>query len=236
MPSPGLFLSCEHASNEIPAQVAGYFRPDAAKSMLLTHRGYDIGAFDVFRELSQELGPNFALAGTFSRLAIDLNRNSDRNGRFSEWTETAGAAEKAFLERYFAEFRKKFLDALNDYFIHNSGPAVHISVHSFTPELNGSVRNADIGLLYDPARKPEKILAKRWKEGLAEIRPDLRVRFNYPYLGKTDGHATSLRKLFSAERYAGFELEMNQAFLARESAKDVAKLLAESLLPIFRST
>ncbi len=29
---------------------------------------------------------------------------------------------------------------------------VHISSHSFTPVLDGRVRNADIGLLYDPAR------------------------------------------------------------------------------------
>ena len=32
---------------------------------------------------------------------------------------------------------------------------IHLSSHSFTPELDGKVRKADIGLIYDPARQRE---------------------------------------------------------------------------------
>lgn len=226
---PKIFLSCEHASNKVPPALEKYFLSDAAQATLKTHRGYDIGAFEIFRGLGQRLNPIFSLAGSYTRLAIDLNRNSNRNRRYSEWTESASAAEKSELEDYFADFRKKFLAALNDYFVQNPEQVIHISVHSFTPELNDFVRNADIGLLYDPARKPEAAFAQAWKSNLLKIRPDLRVRFNYPYLGKTDGHTTALRKIFPAERYVGFELEMNQAFLARENSETVAELLAESL-------
>ena len=32
---------------------------------------------------------------------------------------------------------------------------IHVSSHSFTPELDGKVRRADVGLLYDPAPRGE---------------------------------------------------------------------------------
>ena len=32
---------------------------------------------------------------------------------------------------------------------------IHISSHSFTPELDGKVRSADVGLLYHPGRHGE---------------------------------------------------------------------------------
>ncbi len=36
---------------------------------------------------------------------------------------------------------------------------IHISVHSFTPVLKNKIRNADIGILYNPKRSIEKNLA-----------------------------------------------------------------------------
>ena len=33
---------------------------------------------------------------------------------------------------------------------------LHVAVHSFTPVLHGERRNADVGLLYDPARPRER--------------------------------------------------------------------------------
>jgi len=40
---------------------------------------------------------------------------------------------------------------------------IHVAVHSFTPTLRGVRRNADVGLLYDPARPGELALARRWR-------------------------------------------------------------------------
>jgi hypothetical protein len=42
--------------------------------------------------------------------------------------------------------------------------------------------------------------------------PGLRVRRNYPYAGKGDGLTRILRRRFPPTRYAGIELELNQAF------------------------
>jgi len=90
---------------------------------------------------------------------------------------------------------------------------IHISSHSFTPEFNGRVRNADVGLLYDPGRRPEAALCTRWQAVLAAIAPELRVRRNYPYAGKGDGLASHLRLRFPRGAYVGIELEINQGIV-----------------------
>jgi predicted N-formylglutamate amidohydrolase len=114
----------------------------------------------------------------------------------------------------------------------SQGAAVlHVSVHTFTPELNGQARNADIGLLYDPARPREQQLCKQWRDALRDLRPDLRVRRNYPYLGKADGFTTHLRRLWTDEQYAGIELEVNQFWPQKPAAewRELKHTLSESL-------
>ena len=88
------------------------------------------------------------------------------------------------------------------------GVVVHVAVHSFTPVLEGRMREVDIGVLYDPARDAERRIAGAWVEALKR-RTDLRVRRNQPYRGATDGLPTALRRALG-EGYAGFELELSQ--------------------------
>lgn len=225
-----VFLSCEHASNAVPEFLRPCFKSARAQKILSTHRGYDIGAENVFRELVHILHPAYAIAGKFTRLAIDLNRNSVRNHRYSEFSEKASPAEKELLERVHADYRGAFLAAIQKETAKNFVQILHLSIHSFTPELDGKIRNADIGLLYDPARKEEAALARIWKKRLNKTFPDIRVRFNYPYLGKTDGHTTALRKIFPQAEYLGFEIEMNQSLLRKSRPEDVARMLSEMMV------
>ena len=90
---------------------------------------------------------------------------------------------------------------------------IHISSHSFTPELDGEVRNADVGLLYDPRRAGEAALCASWQAAMALRFPQIRVRRNYPYEGKGDGLTSHLRRCYSPESYIGVELEVNQAIV-----------------------
>ena len=90
---------------------------------------------------------------------------------------------------------------------------IHISSHSFTPVLDGKVRRADVGLLYDPGRVGEVELCARWKAELAAASPTLRVRRNYPYAGKEDGLTSHLRRRFPPHSYIGIELEINQSIV-----------------------
>ncbi|HYJ54900.1 MAG TPA: N-formylglutamate amidohydrolase, partial [Mycobacterium sp.] len=90
---------------------------------------------------------------------------------------------------------------------------IHIASHSFTAELDGRMRSADVGLLYDPRRRAEGEICARWKASLAALDPELRVRRNYPYAGKDDGLTSHLRRRFAQSDYVGIELEVNQALV-----------------------
>jgi predicted N-formylglutamate amidohydrolase len=92
-----------------------------------------------------------------------------------------------------------------------------LSSHSFTPVFNGRVRNADVGLLYDPARPGEVAMAACWKAAFAGHASALRVRRNYPYAGKNDGLTSSLRRRFAPGHYVGIELELNQALVLAQA-------------------
>ncbi|MBY0441989.1 MAG: hypothetical protein K2Q25_07615 [Mycobacteriaceae bacterium] len=65
---------------------------------------------------------------------------------------------------------------------------------------------SDVGLLYHPGRPEEAKMCARWKESLAACTPELHLRRNYPYAGKTDGLTSHLRLLFAQRDYVGIEL------------------------------
>lgn len=110
------------------------------------------------------------------------------------------------------------------------GKVLHLAIHSFTPVLNGETRNADLGLLYDPGRPSEKRWADRLHDALDPLPPALRIRRNYPYLGKADGLTAALRKKFAARRYAGLEIELNQSAVAKRRDRDaIAKKLGAAI-------
>ena len=57
----------------------------------------------------------------------------------------------------------------------------------------------------------EKGFCKQMKSEIKRLNPNLKTRYNYPYLGRADGFTTYLRKRFP-ENYLGIELEVNQKF------------------------
>jgi predicted N-formylglutamate amidohydrolase len=112
---------------------------------------------------------------------------------------------------------------------------LHLGVHSFTPQIDGRLRTADVGLLYDPSRSSERRFCERWKSSLREIAPNRRVRRNYPYRGKSDGFTTHLRRTIDSPQYLGIELEVNQRVLrAEETRRLLAKTISDSLREALR--
>lgn len=95
---------------------------------------------------------------------------------------------------------------------------LHLGIHSFTPELRGEVRRADMALLYDPSRARERALCVAWTEALRRLLPGRHVRRNYPYRGRSDGLTTSLRAAHGEEGYLGIEIEVNQKHVGRDGA------------------
>ena len=170
---------------------------------------------------------------TISRLLVDCNRSLRHPQLFSKYTKWLSVQEKQkILTEHYLPYRNLTEQTVSRA-IGLGGRVLHISVHTFAPHMHGKVRNNDIGLLYDPARKSEKDFCTTWQQRLKEIGPKLRVRRNYPYLGKTDGLATSLRKKHDPQYYLGVELEVNQGLNIRSDRSnrlEVGEILVRSVM------
>ena len=177
--------------------------------MLASHRGYDPGALELAKKLAKSLdAPLFH--STTTRLLVELNRSPTHPSLFSTYTRELSPAQRAeILERHWRPYRTEVETEIAR-LIASGRKVLHVSAHSFTPELNGNVRCADIGLLYDPRRSHESAFCADWRDRLRVLDPSLIVRRNYPYLGTADGFTTALRKQFADDVYSGIELEVNQ--------------------------
>ncbi len=161
------------------------------------------------KELAKAFGAPL-VTSTVSRLLVDLNRSIGHPRLFSAATRGAPANLRAqILEQHYRPYRAH-IEHLVRRSVLCGRHLIHISSHSFTPELAGKERAADVGLLYHPARHREAELCARWKASLAAFAPELRVRRNYPYAGKGDGLTSHLRRRFPRRAYVGIELEVNQ--------------------------
>jgi predicted N-formylglutamate amidohydrolase len=205
-----LLVTCEHGGNRIPAPYRALFGDQRA--LLDSHRGYDAGALVMARALARAFGAP-QVTSTVSRLLIDLNRSIGHPQLFSAATRSAPPKLRAkIIERYYRPYRVQ-VERLVRQLLLRARQVIHISSHSFTPELDGQVRRADVGFLYDSGRRGEAELCARWKASLAALAPDLRIRRNYPYAGSGDGLASHLRLRFPHDRYVGIELEINQSIV-----------------------
>jgi hypothetical protein len=86
-------------------------------------------------------------------------------------------------------------------------------------------------MLYDPGRPGEVAFATAWIDALRAADPALRLRRNYPYIGKSDGVAQVLRRVHPADRYVGIELEVNQRYVEAGGAEwpQIRRTLVETL-------
>lgn len=202
-----ILITCEHGGNRIPPRYRALFA--GFEALLHSHRGYDPGALAVARKLAGVLdAPLFV--STTSRLLIDLNRSIAHPKLYSEATRDApAAARREILDRVYLPYRSA-VEAQVAAAIARGSRVIHLASHSFTPELDGVVRNADIGLLYDPSSAGETELCRRWQARLKSQAPELKVRRNYPYTGRSDGFTAFLRRRFPSDLYVGIELEINQ--------------------------
>ncbi len=221
-------ISCEHGGNRIPLRYRPLF--EGYEHLLHSHRGYDSGALSMAKKLAMRLhSPLFA--ATTSRLLIDLNRSIGHPRLYSEATRPTPAAIRHEILKYHYLPYRTLVEANIADAIRSGLRVIHISSHSFTPELNGEVRNTDIGLLYDPSRPLEQELCNRWRTCLGTHVPDLRVRRNYPYMGSANGFPTYLRRRFPADVYVGIELEVNQKHILKGGWRwhALRSLLADTL-------
>jgi predicted N-formylglutamate amidohydrolase len=207
----GLVLSCEHASWMAPPGVdLGVSRED-----LRSQAGWDHGAYEIAAQLGEELGL-VVHCGAFTRMFVDLNRAADHPDVIpinSYGTAVPGNVDLDALARAtrLAEYHAPYWKAVRHEVsarLLEPGRCLHLSVHSFDPNLDPRTRTFDVGVLYDPSQVFEAELAEALMFGLRGA--DLSVRANQPYAGTAPALVTSLRGELGPA-YAGIEIEASHA-------------------------
>jgi predicted N-formylglutamate amidohydrolase len=141
-------LVCDHASNRVPQRLDG-LGLDAVQ--LADHIGWDPGAADVARRLSAHLDAPLVLSG-YSRLVIDCNRPLRSAESIAEQSGgvpvpgNRGLSAEERVSRINALFRPYHdaIDRLLD--SRTRRPSLLLSIHSFTPVLNGRPRPWHLGV------------------------------------------------------------------------------------------
>lgn len=173
---------CDHASRRLPEAVGTL---GVSETDLATHIGWDIGASDVARRLSELLDATLVLAG-YSRLVVDLNRpphvpsamptvsGGVRIPGNENLDDAARASRIATFHRPYHDAIAGLLDAREK----AERATVLLSIHSFTPApLHGTPRPWPIALLYGRDAR----LANRFRDALRHGDPSLLVGDNEPY-------------------------------------------------------
>ncbi len=172
-------IICDHASAAVPPVLENL---GLAPEELARHIAWDIGAADVARRLSVLLDVPAVLAGT-SRLVIDCNRLADDPSAMPEVSDGTVVPGNRNLDDRERERRRKlysipYHDEIARRLIDAGGATLLISVHSFTPVMNGIERPWHVGILHDgDTRTATRLLGE-----LGRV-PSLVVGDNQPYSG-----------------------------------------------------
>lgn len=196
-----LILTCEHAGQKIYPELKGFKLPQYYKN---SHRAYDMGALKLAKELRKKTkAPLFYY--DYTRLIIDANRSATNPSVWGPFGKNLDSQVKQKIKhKYYDSYRNNVYSCVDK----SVKPILHLSIHSMAPSLNDKERDCDISFLYDSQRNSERAICLELKS-ICELF-GLKCRLNYPYLGKSDGHCTSLRKFFSQQDYLGIEVEVNQ--------------------------
>ncbi len=192
---PGRWLvTCDHASNRVPADVCGGDLGVSAEDMG-RHIAWDVGARGVAEALGVALNSP-VISSDFSRLVMDANRGEEDPTlvmQIYDGTIVPGNARipGAEVERRLATLYRPYHAALTRLAARQSDTVI-VAVHSFTPCLRGRApRPWQVGILYshlDPRLSRPLIDALR-------AAPDLCVGDNEPYDGHLPGDSIDMHAL-----------------------------------------
>lgn len=180
--APALIV-CDHASRAIPRSLARLGLPELPSWQ---HIAWDIGAGELARGLSNALDAPAVLAG-YSRLVVDCNRRPDGPEAFREESDgwvipgnqaLAEAERRTRLAYLFDPYHEAIAAMLAGFRARGITP-LFVSVHTFTPVLDGRQRPWHVGVLWDK----DEPSARRLMAGLGAIE-GIMVGDNEPYSGK----------------------------------------------------
>ena len=179
--SPTL-LVCDHASCRFPAALGDMGLDPFARRC---HLALDIGAGALTERLSESLGVTAVLA-QYSRLVVDCNRQLldpsaflvFGDGIFVPGNNNLGDAEK---KRRSEGIYWPYHEAISNQVLRLRSirpPQLFVSIHSFTPVLNGVYRSVEMGVLWDADEEVARIVIDELRSA------GYKVGDNEPYSGK----------------------------------------------------
>ena len=178
-----VFLLSEHAGNQVPVCLHNL---GVSRDVLDSHRGWDIGAADVAKGLAERLGAPLVIQ-RYIRLVIDCNRPIGAPGSIPEVSDEVAipgnqALSQEAKDARAAEIFEPMDQAINSLFDRHKR-RIAISLHSFTPEMNGKARPWHAGFL---ARR-DLSAAQGLMTRIQANNPALTLALNQPYQIEDEG-------------------------------------------------
>jgi predicted N-formylglutamate amidohydrolase len=228
-----LLLVCDHASPAIPRALDDLGIEEAARRR---HIAWDIGAETLARDLAARFDAPAVIAG-YSRLLIDNNRalhDPTSIVTTSDGVEIPGNRDLTETDRaqrvqsFFEPYHAAIAERLESFRLRALVPAF-LSIHSFTPVMNGAERPWHIGVLWDRDPRMAVPLLERLR-----ATGEVCVGDNLPYSGRHPADYTVARH---AER-VGLPhvcIEVRQDLIDTPAgAARWTELLAGALTPILQ--
>ena len=177
-----ILLVCDHASRRFPRKLGTMGLDPVARRC---HLALDIGAGALTRKLSSDLGVTAVLC-RYSRLVVDCNRQLMDPGAFLEFGDGIIVPGNRNLHPEDKEARSDAIywpyhNTIEDQISRLKAKGVipiMISIHSFTPVMNGESRTWEMGVLWDK----DRVTAEIFIHGLRDA--GYLVGDNEPYSGK----------------------------------------------------
>jgi predicted N-formylglutamate amidohydrolase/predicted GIY-YIG superfamily endonuclease len=225
-----ILLIADHASNAIPPEYQPWGMDEAD---MARHIAWDIGTAALACALAAQLNCP-AIIAPWSRLLIDLNRDPEHSGLIP--TESDGSVIPRNADINADERSKRLTQFFHPY--HNylaeeiaaQKPALIVSLHSFTPVMNGFARPWHVGLLYNKDDRAARQAIDWFRQ-----KPELVVGDNEPYSGRDLNY--TMNRHAEAAGIPYISLEIRQDYMVKSEdisdwTKVIAQLLTSMLLKI----
>jgi len=194
--SKSVLLVCDHASRRFPKSLGTLGIDPVARRC---HLAIDIGAGALTESIAENIGVTAVLC-QYSRLIIDCNRQLMDPGAFLEFGDGVVIKGNRNLHAHEKKLREQEIywpyhgaidTQIERHYVPDMAP-VFVSIHSFTPVLNGESRAFEMGVLWDKDRITAEIFINDFRQA------GYNVGDNEPYSGKAlqdftiDHHAESI--------------------------------------------
>jgi predicted N-formylglutamate amidohydrolase len=213
----GMVLIADHARNALPPEYGtlgldpGDFR---------RHIAYDIGIEAVTRAIAARLGVPAVLCG-FSRLLIDPNRGADDPTLIRQLYDRTvipgnypldAAERERRLAEWYRPYHRAVADAIEEAGRVSGMPPFIVSLHSFTPQMQGVRRPWHVSILWDSDDRAVRPLFEVLRRD-----PALVVGDNEPYDGALQGDTLSVHA--TANGFAHVLIEIRQDLISEEEGQ-----------------